>query len=470
MPAPLFARKTVYLKNNVPYYKYYETSHVSTDSTDEYESSNATIGGQQTFVSANSYKNTLKSDSYQFPSTGAGMATPIITPSTYNNHDMTLSAWIKISEANLKSRTIWGCHADGTVASGISFGIDDGDNPSGRLKFHAKSYGGVLRSSGVLPVNEWIFIVCVYDRTNMEMRIYINGTLDNSQSILNSDAYSLVLGQYIWKAGFWSNSGYNTNTGTQTCSQPFPGNILNACVWYRALTVSEITTLYNSGDGLVIDTTVAPYDDVDIAYPMDEASGNVAYSAISGGPDGKYATSSYVSHAEDSIFAGQGVKPIYLYKSGSNWETDMTVDSNNEFITDVTLDQAIVPTKVTLTFDNTTPRNPQTLTIQGSTNNSSWDTLTTVTIPSNTNQTVEQNITSSTAYTYFRSRTTSAYTTDGLTINNILIDGYYSVTSEVGQHDNWDTQVQEGTHTVIGTSSNYDVIEQQNQEYEVANV
>ena len=468
MTAPLLARQTNYLKNSVPYYKYYHTTNVPDDTTILFSSATAKIGGQNTYIPAYSFKGSGTSTG-NFPSSGSGMATSIITPSTYNNHDMTLSAWIKVTQSNQKGKTIWGCHAD-SQQSGISFGIDDGD-PAGRLKFHAKSYGGVLRSSGTLPINQWLFIVCVYDRTNMQMRIYINGSLDSSQSITSGDAYDLKLGYYIWKAGFWSASGVTSKTTSQSAGQNFVGNIMNCCVWYRALSVSEITSLYNSGDGMVIDTSVAPYTDVAIAYPMNETSGTVAYSAIDGQDTGLYGSNStYNQHVGDSIFAGQGVVPRYLYVSGDNWETDMSVSEEAEFVSDVIISRGIIPTKVTLTFNNTTPRNPQNLTIQGSTNGSTWTTLTTVTVPSNTNQVIEQDITSSTEYTYFRSKTTEAYTNTGLTINNIKIDGYYEVTSEVGQHDNWDTRTQQGTHTVISSSSDYDTIEYQNREYEVQNV
>lgn len=470
MPAPLFAKQTNYYKDDVPYYRYYQTTDVPDDSTVLFSSATATIGGQNTYVPAYSFKGSGTSTG-NFPSYGSGMTTSIITPSSYNNTDVTLSAWIKINQSNQQGKTIWGCHADSTQ-SGISFGMDDG-TPAGRLKFHPKGYGGgCLRSSGVLPVNQWLFIVCIYDRTNMKMKIYINGTLDNSQNLNASTSdMNLVFGYYIWKAGFWSPNGATTKNASQPASQNFIGNIINCCTWYRALTESEITTLYNNGAGLVIDTSVAPYTDVQIAYPMNETSGTVAYSAIAGQDTGLYGSNTtYNQHVSESVFAGQGVHPNYLYVSGNNWETNMTVDSNNEFISDVIITQEIIPTKVTLTFNNTTPRNPQTLTIQGSTNGNTWDTLTTVTIPSNTNQIVEQSITSSTLYTRFRSRTTDAYTTDGLTINNILIEGYYEVTSEVGKHDNWDREIQEGTHTVVGTSSDYDRIEYTNTQYEVANV
>lgn len=466
MTAPLLAKQINYLKDSVPYYKYYESSDIPTDSVALFSSATAKVGGVNCYIPAYSFKGSGTSTG-SFPSNGSGMATPVITPSTYNNKDVTLSCWIKSTQSNQKSKTIWGCHSDNTQ-SGISFGIDDGT--ADKIKFHAKGYFGFTSNTTIQP-NRWYFIVCVYDRVNLQMRIYIDGSLDNTYTFSATDTGKYLQYIYIWKAGFWSGSGATSPTASQTAQQNFLGNIVNCCTWYRALTASEISTLYNNGYGMVIDTSVAPYTDVAIAYPMNESSGTTAYSAISGQGNGYYGNNAtYNQHVQDSVFVGQGVSPMYLYKSGNNWETDLVVSSSAEFVSDVTLTRSIIPTKVTLTFDNTTPKNPIDLTIQGSIDGNSWTDLTTVSIPSNTNQTVEQAITSSTEYTYFRSKTKNAYTNTGLTIYNIKIDGYYVVTTEVGQHDSWDTRTQVGTHTVLGTSSDYDRIEYQNKEYEVQNV
>ena len=468
MTAPLVSKQTNYLKNNVPYYKYYQTEHIATDTEELFSSATATVGGQQCYVAAYSFKGSGTS-SGNFPSSGSGMATPVITPNTYNNHDMTLSAWVKPSQNNQSSKTIWGCHSDGE-ASGLSFGMDDGN--AGKLKFHAKRYGGVLQSSTKLDAGNWYFVVCVYDRTNMQMRIYINGSLNNSKSMTSSEDYDLILGYYIWKAGFWSPNGATTPTASQSASQNFQGNILNCCTWYRALSTSEISALYNNGNGLAINTSVAPYTDVAIAYPMNEQSGTTAYSAISGQGNGVYGyNSTYNQHVQESIFAGQGAVPSALYiNTGDNWETDLQVSSNAEFVSQLTLTKEIYPTKVTVTLNNTTPKNPVNLVLKGSTNQSNWTTLGTVSIPSNTNQVVELDLSSGTEYKYYQISTTQAYLTTGLTINNIKIDGHWPQRSEVGKHSQWDEEIQAGTHTVIGTSSDYDTIEYQNKEYEVQNV
>lgn len=466
MSAPLLAKQINYLKDGVPYYKYYITEHNPDDSENLFNGATATVGGQQCYIPAYSFKSTGPT-SGNMPSSGAGMTTSIITPNTYDNHDVTLSAWIKPSQNNLQSRTIWGCHSDNT-ASGISFGMDDGN--AGKVKFHARSYGGVLRSTSKLNANTWYLIVCVYDRTNMQMRIYINGSLDASQTMTSDSSYQLQF-LYIWKAGFWSPSGSTSKTASQACSQGFPGNIMNACVWYRALTQSEITTLYNGGSGLVINTAVAPYNDVAIAYPMNEQSGTIAYSAISGQDTGLYGSNTSNNlHVQESVFAGVGVTPNALYQSSLDWETSLTVDGNNEFVSTLTLAKGLVPTKFTVVFDNASPKNPQTLNFYGSTDNSTWVSLGTLTVPSNTNQTLELNVSTETEYQYYKVTTTSAYLTTGLTINDILVSGYWVSIYECGMHDNWTEKAQEGTHTILGSASDYDRIEYENAEYEVQNV
>ena len=468
MTAPLLAKQTNYLKNNVPYYKYYETEHVPSDSVELYSSATATIGGQECYTAAYSFQGTGPT-SGTFPSGGSGMVTSIATPSSYNNTNVTISAWIKPSSNNQSSKTIWGCHCDGPQ-QGISFGMDDGQ--AGKLKFHTKGYGSVLRSNSYLYANTWYFIVCVYDRTNMQKRIYINGVLDATQNFTSGDSDSNLLFQgNVWKVGIWNPNSVASKTSSFGASQCFPGNVLNACAWYRALTQEEITQLYNSGNGMPLNTSVAPYTDVAIAYPLNEETGAVAYSAITGQDTGVYGTNTtYNKHVQESVFAGSGVKPIYLYKSGDNWSSDLQVSAGSEFVSDLTLTKEIYPTKITVTLNNTTPKNPVNLVLKGSTDQNTWTTLGTVLIPSNTNQIVELDLSSGTEYKYYRVSTTQAYLTTGLTINNIKINGYWPQRSEVGKHSQWDEEIQAGTHTVIGTSSDYDTIEYQNREYEVQNV
>ena len=472
MTAPVVAKQTNYLKNNVPYYKYYETDHIPTDSEALFSSATATVGGQQCYIPAYSFQGSTSPSSGNFPSAGSGMITSIATSSSYDNTNVTISAWIKPSSNNQSSKTIWGCHCD-APQQGISFGMDDGQ--AGKLKFHTKGYASVLRSTSSLYANTWYFIVCVYDRTNMQKRIYINGVLDATQNFTSGDSDSNLLFQgNVWKAGIWNPNSVSSKTSSWAVNsaQCFPGNILNACAWYRALTQAEITQLYNSGNGMPINTANAPYTDVAIAYPLNEESGTVAYSAITGQDTGLYGTSTtYNKHVQESIFAGQGAVPSALYiDTGDNWETDLQVDSNDEFVSTVTLTKEIYPPKITVTLNNTTPKNPINLVFKGSTNNSTWTTIGTVSIPSNTNQVVELDVSSGTEYKYYQFSTTQTYLTTGLTINNLKIDGYWSQRSEVGEHSQWDERIQEGTHTVLGTSSDYDVVEYQNEEYEVQNV
>lgn len=473
MTAPLIAKKTYYLKTSVPYYKYYKSENIDTDSQELFSSATATVGGQECYAQEYSFKGYYTSTaSATFPTSGSGMTTSIITPSSYSNKSVTLSAWVKPAQNNESAKSIWGCHADST-ASGISFGMDD--SQAGRIKFHAISYGGVLRSTSTLAANTWYFIVCVYNMEDHTMKIYINGNQNASQTIPTNPtgtAYELKFGYYIWKAGFWSGTGVTSKTTNQACQQAFVGNIINCCTWYRALTASEISTLYNNGSGLKIDTSVSPYTDVAIAYPMNETSGTTSYSAITGQDTGRYGNNTtYNQHVDESIFAGVGVVPSALYMPTTfNWETDLQVSQGSEFVSDLTLVREIVPTKIKITLDNPSPKNPVNLELRGSLDGYNWEYLKTVSIPSNTNQTIEEDITSSTEYPYYRISTTNAYLTTGLTIKNITISGYWILRTEVGKHQEWDESEEVGTHTVLGNESDYDEVEYIDQEYEVENV
>ena len=62
--------------------------------------------------------------------------------------------------------------------------IDDG--VADKIKFHAKGYFGFVSNTTIQP-NQWYFIVCVYDRVNLQMRIYINGSLDNTYNFSSTD-------------------------------------------------------------------------------------------------------------------------------------------------------------------------------------------------------------------------------------------------------------------------------------------
>jgi hypothetical protein len=99
-------------------------------------------------------------------------------------------------------------------------------------------------SNSSLSNNQWNNIVISWDKTNTQWKIYINGVLDYTYT--NGNA---MVVQY--QTDVYEN---RTNIGAINSASSFAGNIFNGSidafnVWNKVLTQSEITELYNSGNG-----------------------------------------------------------------------------------------------------------------------------------------------------------------------------------------------------------------------------
>ena len=102
-----------------------------------------------------------------------------------------------------------------------------------------------IRSSTIISPNNWYFIVGTWDGATI--RIYINNVSDTSEARTTP-------------------IGYETTSSLKFGSHSFPydytGVLDEVAIWNRALTISEISTLYNSGNGLTY-----PFDEVSTSIP-----------------------------------------------------------------------------------------------------------------------------------------------------------------------------------------------------------
>ena len=119
---------------------------------------------------------------------------------------------------------------------------------SNKLTFNFQTEGATnvyIESTSNISTNTWYHAVFILDRTD-KLKLYLNGILQNGNSANNN----LIP---------YSASNYNTNIpfriGAYTASDSttpllfFNGSIDAFNVWNRVLTQSEITELYNSGNG-----------------------------------------------------------------------------------------------------------------------------------------------------------------------------------------------------------------------------
>lgn len=154
--------------------------------------------------------------------TGSGQS--LATSSTFTptgNNPFSFSAWIKLSSDYTFMVFSYG---DSSTASAVALYVP---TPL-RLNFQFWNTG-----VGDIPVTAdvWHHVVGTYDGTTA--RIYVNGSLRDSLII------NLNIGSSVFRFNRW----VNDTTGTGTCSVDEVG------VWSRALSLSEITYLFNSGNG-----------------------------------------------------------------------------------------------------------------------------------------------------------------------------------------------------------------------------
>jgi len=94
-----------------------------------------------------------------------------------------------------------------------------------------------LTSSTAATLNAWAHLVMTYDGSNI--KLYVNGTLEDTQAATGNIGGSQSSNQkFLVGDHNTSKSQYN-----------FDGSIDGVAIWNIALTASNVTTLYNSGDG-----------------------------------------------------------------------------------------------------------------------------------------------------------------------------------------------------------------------------
>lgn len=150
-------------------------------------------------------------------------------------NELTLCAWIRpdandtdrviLSKGNIALNTVWILWQDETASltgrrRTVSFGVSSGSALS-------RTEG----STDVLPVGQWTHVVAVWQRSPEAIKLYVNGVLDRENTdrrgvTMNSSDDPVLIGS--------SASG----------SGPFDGNLTGVRMYSRALSASEISTLY----------------------------------------------------------------------------------------------------------------------------------------------------------------------------------------------------------------------------------
>jgi hypothetical protein len=208
---------------NVGLVSYYKLG----DTTDFYGSNNATNVGTSTFTSGK-YNNALTlNGSSQYLSVANGMF-------PWGTNNWSVSLWFKRSSGT--DICMFGSH-DGTGAGGleISYGASSG---SGKLGVSKIGAAGTQATYTWTADTNWHHLVATQSST-AGLILYLDGSAVNTQAANTSNVIN-------------SNKAIGIGArviGTTPADAFFPGQIDEVGIWSKALSTTEISDLYNSGNG-----------------------------------------------------------------------------------------------------------------------------------------------------------------------------------------------------------------------------
>tara|TARA_Y100000310_G_C20659466_1_gene803871 strand:+ start:828 stop:1970 length:1143 start_codon:yes stop_codon:yes gene_type:complete len=151
-------------------------------------------------------------------------------------NDLTISAWIYYTDANVQPAISKGAYNNDTASFWFGFNAVEG-----RLQFSVNRENGQGDGTGIyfwtgsmatyIPINTWTNIVAVYSNTTDTFVFYVNGL---------SHAVGTSAGTYI----AIPNSAVNLTIGSDPTNF-FNGNISDVAIYNTALTSSQVKTIYN---------------------------------------------------------------------------------------------------------------------------------------------------------------------------------------------------------------------------------
>ena len=146
-----------------------------------------------------------------------------VSSNALNINTISLSAWIKLSSLSGYQQIISNYSTDN---KGWGFRINDG----GRLAYTTEV--GVIIGTTVLSIETWYNVVCTVSSSDNSTKLYINGSLDGSTTYTAS----------LYGA---SNTNFHIGSFGNVDVQYLNGSIDQVRIFDRAITSTEVTTLYN---------------------------------------------------------------------------------------------------------------------------------------------------------------------------------------------------------------------------------
>jgi len=148
-----------------------------------------------------------------------------ISMSFNESGNYTISAWFKIDTTQASGIVEWGDQDDGERRSLFLW-----NGGSGAYKLYSSTYGSNIAGGTSLSTGVWYHGAVTVDVSDGSAKVYLNGSLDGTGT---NDINS-----------FSGTTGYIGKTGN---NEFFKGDIANVGIWNRALSASEIESIYWRG-------------------------------------------------------------------------------------------------------------------------------------------------------------------------------------------------------------------------------
>lgn len=178
-------------------------------------------------------------------------------------NDFSISAWVNLKGYGTSHSTILQKYRASFGNTYYGLRVDGISNPK-KMSFTIwdGTYNPMVFDNVNVPLNTWTHFVGIRNATHLQLwrdGVLVNSTTDTTTGTLSNSA-NLYLG---------------SSGGTRNY---FNGSIDEVLIFNRSLSSDEISQLYNSGNGLYANTSIAPFNDGLVAgYHFDEGTGTTAY-------------------------------------------------------------------------------------------------------------------------------------------------------------------------------------------------
>ena len=208
-------------------------------------------------MSAETYNETTITPTTNYSLSFDGVNDYIFTDYRPYLNSFAISTWVKPNQ--LKNQVVWdNGWWQGTKNAFLFL------TASGIIYAGVRNRGMVTQigtQTNFYRVDEWYHLVVVANGTHLVL--YVNSNLEKiGEANINAESTNLL----YWGAPVVSSGGY------------LNGQIDEVLIFNRSLSSSEVADLYNNGNGLYAETSIAPFNNgLVTGYHFDEGSGTTAY-------------------------------------------------------------------------------------------------------------------------------------------------------------------------------------------------